>query len=172
MMSLASFRVLIDFKFGAKLFSGTNYSAYSSGLHKNTLPGRTKETPNGIVIGKGVMWDEATQTYVPNTVGVEASTYYGKITENNIAEEFVYDASFIKLREISLGYNVPQSFLSKLKVIKGMNVSLVARNLWTILKHTDNIDPESAYNTSNGQGLELNGYPSTRNIGFNVNIKF
>ena len=167
-----SLSFLVDFKFGAKLFSGTNFTAYSSGLHKNTLPGRTKEAPNGIVVGKGVMWNEATNTYVPNTVGVEASTYYGKITENNIAEEFVYDASFIKLREISLGYNFPKSILSKLKVVKGMNVSLVARNLWTILKHTDNIDPESAYNTSNGQGLELNGYPSTRNIGFNVNIKF
>ena len=163
---------LIDFKFGAKLFSGTNYSAYSSGLHKNTLPGRTKEAPNGMVIGKGVMWDETTQAYVPNTIGVEASTYYGKITENNIAEEFVYDASFIKLRELSLSYQFPKSILSHLKVVKEMNVSLVARNLWTLMKHTDNIDPESAYNTSNGQGLELNGYPSTRNIGFNVNIKF
>ena len=126
----------------------------------------------GMVIGKGVMWDETSQTYIPNTIGVEASTYYGKITENNIAEEFVYDASFIKLREISLGYQFPKNILSYLKVVKEMNVSLVARNLWTIMKHTDNIDPESAYNTSNGQGLELNGYPSTRNIGFNVNIKF
>jgi hypothetical protein len=103
---------------------------------------------------------------------VEASTYYGKITENNIAEEFVYDASFIKLRELSLSYQFPKSIPSHLKVVKEMNVSLVARNLWTLMKHTDNIDPESAYNTSNGQGLELNGYPSTRNIGFNVNIKF
>ena len=55
---------------------------------------------------------------------------------------------------------------------KGLSVSLVGRNLWTILKHTDNIDPESAYNNTNGQGLELNGYPATRNIGFNVNVKF
>ena len=53
-----------------------------------------------------------------------------------------------------------------------MSVSLVGRNLWTILKHTDNIDPESAYNNTNGQGLEFNGYPATRNVGFNVNVKF
>ena len=66
----------------------------------------------------------------------------------------------------------PQSVLNKMKVVKGLSVSLVGRNLWTILKHTDNIDPESAYNNTNGQGLELNGYPATRNVGFNVNVKF
>ena len=163
---------LIDFKFGAKLFSGTNYSAYSAGLHKNTLAGRTKEDPNAMIVGNGVMWDEASGKYVPNTVGVQASTYYGKICSNNIAEEFIYDASFIKLREVSLGYEFPQSTLKGLKVVKGLNLSLVGRNLLTLLKHTDNIDPESAYNNSNGQGLELNGYPATRNIGFNVNVKF
>ncbi|MCC8144835.1 MAG: hypothetical protein LUD02_06400 [Tannerellaceae bacterium] len=58
------------------------------------------------------------------------------------------------------------------KYIKGATISIVGRNLWTILKHTDNIDPESSINNTNGQGLELNGYPMTRNIGFNVNVKF
>ena len=163
---------LFDFKFGAKLFSGTNLSAYSNGLHKNTLVGRTKADPNATIVGKGVMWDEASQRYVPNTVGVPVSTYYSKIASNNIAEEFIYDASFIKLRELSLGYTFPKAWMNKIKYVDGVNVSLVARNLFTLLKHTDNIDPEAAYNTSNGQGLELNGYPATRNIGFNINIKF
>ena len=107
----------------------------------------------------------------------DLTTLYGLritqgISSNSIAEEFIYDASFIKLRELSLGYNLPKSFLGQNGIIKGVSLSLVARNLWTILKHTDNIDPESAYNSSNGQGLELNGYPATRSIGFNVNVKF
>jgi len=159
---------LVDMKFGAKLFSGTNYTAYSNGLHKNTLTGRTAENPNMDYVFPGI--DE--ETGQANTTAVKAYNYYGQITSQNIAEEFVYDASFIKLRELSLGYNFPQSILSKLKVVKGLTVTLIARNLWTIMKHTDNIDPEAAYNNSNGQGLELNGYPYTRNIGFNVNIKF
>ncbi|ERK38672.1 hypothetical protein HMPREF9135_1889 [Segatella baroniae F0067] len=71
-----------------------------------------------------------------------------------------------------MGYTFPKSMLSKVSFIKGLSVSLVGRNLWTIMKHTPNIDPESAVNASNGQGLELNGYPTTRNIGFNVNVKF
>ena len=162
---------LIDFKTGASIFSGTNYSLYSEGLHKNTLIGRTIDDPRGSIVGAGVMLD-ASGNYVPNTVAVNAQDYYQGICNNNIAEEFVYNASFIKLRELSFGYEFPQTILNKMKVVKGLNVSLVGRNLWTILKHTDNIDPESAYNNSNGQGLELNGYPATRSVGFNVNVKF
>ena len=116
--------------------------------------------------------DDGNGNYVPNTVGVDAQTYYQGITSNNIAEEFVYNASFLKLRELSIGYEFPKTLLGKIKAVKGLNVSLVGRNLWTIVKHTDNIDPESAYNNSNGQGLELNGYPATRSVGFNVNVKF
>lgn len=166
-----SLSFLLDFKVGAKLFSGTNYSLYGEGLHKNTLIGRTAENPGGEVVGAGVMLD-GSGNYVANNVKVDAQTYYNGIANNNIAEEFVYNANFLKLRELSVGYEFPSNLLSKLKVVKAMNVSLVGRNLWTIIKHTDNIDPEAAYNNSNGQGLELNGYPATRSIGFNVNVKF
>ena len=165
-----SLSFLIDFKFGADIFSGTNYQLVSSGMHKKTLKGREND-PVGKIVGEGVMLDSS-GNYVPNTVGVSAQEYWQGITTSQIAEEFIYDASFIKLRELSFGYNFPQSLLNKMKVVKGLNVSLVARNLWTIMKHTDNIDPESAYNNSNAQGLELNGYPATRSIGFNVNVKF
>lgn len=161
---------LVDFKAGAKLFSGTNYTLYSSGLHKNTLEGRGADG-KGTIVGQGVMLD-ASGEYVPNTVAVKAQDYWNGIVDNTIAEEFVYNASFIKLRELSLGYTFPKSMLGQNSVVKGLSVSLTARNLWTILKYTDNIDPESAYNNTNGQGLELNGYPATRNIGFNVNVKF
>jgi len=155
---------LLDFKLGAKLFSGTNYSLYSTGLHKNTLEGRV-----GGVSVSGV--DLSGNSFSKS--GIDAQTYWKWIADQNITEEFVYDASFLKLRELSFGYNFSKSFLaSKVPFIKSMSVSLVGRNLWTIVKHTPNIDPESAYNNSNGQGLELNGYPATRNVGFNLNVKF
>ena len=164
---------LLDFKAGASIFSGTNYSLYSEGLHKGTLVGRTPDNPSGAgFVGQGVMMDADGNIVGENTVAVRAQDYHQAITSNNIAEAFVYNANFLKLRELSFGYTFPQSILSKMKVVKGLSVSLVGRNLWTIIKHTDNIDPESAYNNSNGQGLELNGYPATRNIGFNVNVKF
>ena len=161
---------LLDFKAGAKIFSGTNYSLYGAGLHKNTLQGRGDDG-KGKIVGEGVMMNKEGE-YVANTESVTANEYWTGITKNNIAEEFLYNASFIKLRELSLGYTFPQSILGKQNVIKGLSLSLVGRNLWTLLKHTDNIDPESAYNNSNGQGLELNGYPATRSVGFNLNLKF
>ena len=155
---------LLDFKLGAKLFSGTNYSLYSAGLQKNTLQGR-----EGGMSVTGV--DENGNSFSKS--GIDAQTYWKWISDQNITEEFVYDASFLKLRELSFGYNFPKSFLaSKVPFVKSLSVSLVGRNLWTIIKHTPNIDPESAYNNSNGQGLELNGYPATRNVGFNLNVKF
>ena len=163
-----SLSMLIDYKFGADLFSGSNYQAYNSGYHKNTLIGRTTDAPFGKFIFPGI--DETTGQ--ANQVAVTAQNFYQEICKQNIAEEFVYDASFIKLRELSLTYQFPTSLLTKLKYVKGLTISLIGRNLWTIMKHTDNIDPEAAYNNSNGQGLELNGYPYQRNVGFNVNLKF
>jgi len=160
----------VDFKFGGHLFSGTNYGLVNNGLHKKTVAGRGADG-KGTIVGEGVMLD-ANGNYVKNTVAVTPETYWQGVAKNNIAEEFMYDASFIKLRELSLAYSIPQSFFGKSKLVKGITVSLVGRNLWTIMKHTDNIDPESAYNNSNGQGLELNGYPTTRNVGFNLNVKF
>ena len=162
--------LLVDFKFGAKLFSATNWYLTYYGMHKKTLQGR--ETGGaGTITGNGVMQD-ANGTYVKNNVEITAQNYWMGLANNNIAEEFLYDASFIKLREVSLGYDFSKCIPGKQRFVKGLNVALVARNLWTILKHTDNIDPESAYNNTNGQGLELNGYPATRSIGFNVNVKF
>ena len=169
---------LIDFKAGADLFSGSNYSFYGEGLHKETLKGREsnytvsgyKQASDGTLTPVDITIVASGANTAANQVN--AQDYYSGIAGNNIAEEFIYNASFIKLRELSFGYTFPKSMLGKQKAIKGLSISLVGRNLWTILKHTDNIDPESAYNNTNGQGLELNGYPAQRSVGFNVNIKF
>ena len=83
----------------------------------------------------------------------------------------MYDASLIKLRAMTLGYTLPLKTLQG-RFIKGVNVALVGRNLWTIMKHTPNIDPESSLNNTNGQGLELSGFPALRSYGLNVNMKF
>lgn len=158
-----SLAVLIDFKYGAKIYSGTNLLLYNYGLQKTTLQGR-----EGGYVGKGVLPDGH-----PNTTAVNAQTYFQDLSVlgDQIAEEFIYDASFIKLRSVSLAYSLPHSIL-KSGFIKGVNISLVARNLATLMKHTPNIDPESNLNNTNGQGLELSGYPAVRSMGINVNLKF
>ncbi|MCR5131346.1 MAG: SusC/RagA family TonB-linked outer membrane protein [Prevotella sp.] len=158
---------LLDAKFGAKIFSGTNYQLYYYGMHEETLNGRTASNPVGSITVDGI--DEATGAQ--NTTAVSSYDYYRAICNNSIGEEFVYDASFIKLRELSFGYNF-KDLIKNVPFIQDLSVSIVARNLLTLMKHTPNIDPESSLNNTNGQGLELNGYPTTRNIGFNVNVKF
>ncbi|HEY6901266.1 MAG TPA: hypothetical protein VI233_11505, partial [Puia sp.] len=156
--------LLIDFKFGAKIYSGSNLLLYYYGLHKATLTGR-----EGGFIGKGV-----SSGGHPNTIAVPAQQYFQDISAggtDHIAEEFVYDAGFIKWRSLSLAYTFPSTQFRKTPV-KGLTVSFIGRNLATLLKHTPNIDPESSINNTNGQGLELTGYPPVRSWGLNVNCKF
>lgn len=150
---------LIDGKFGAVLYSGTNAYANNRGLLKSTLEGR--ETG---IVGQGV-----NENGEPNTVRVPAQQYYQRLF--NIADPFVYDADFLKLRQVVIDYSIPARWFGRTP-FKGASIALVGRNLAILMKHTPNIDPESTYNNSNAQGLELAGVPPTRTVGVNVNLKF
>ncbi len=156
--------ILIDAKFGGVIFLGTQALAYRYGLAKETLPGRM----TGIA-GPGVENINGGQSSTPNTKILPAETYY--VNLYNFGEPFVYSSDFIKLRSLSLDY----SFSPKLfhtPVFKSAVLSLVGRNLWTIMKHTPNIDPETTYNNGNAQGLEFASTPLTRSLGLNLNLKF
>ena len=86
---------------------------------------------------------------------------------------FVYDNSYIKCREITLSYQVPNSWLLKnLKWVKGASISFVTRNPFIVWKKIPNIDPDSNYNNTTGMGLEYGSLPSRKSYGFNVNLKF
>ncbi len=152
--------VLLDGKFGGKIASATNNFAYATGLHKNTLVGRESG-----VVGKGV-----TEDGHPNEVNVPAQQYYYYLA-NNITEEFIFDASFLKLRQVVLGYSLPKRIVDKTP-FTGLSFSLVARNLATLISHVPIVDPESAYTTGNIQGFEMLSLPATRSWGVNLNIKF
>ena len=99
------------------------------------------------------------QTYWQN-VGGRGSLY---------AEEFLYDGSFIKLREMTLGYNVPSDIFGN-NFINKLRISLVGRNLFILHKNTDGFDPESTFNSGNAQGIEAFAFPSTRSLGVNINL--
>ncbi len=94
---------------------------------------------------------------------------------NSSTEWQIYDATVYRLREITLGYDLPKSIFGK-SPIKGINVSLSGRNLWylapNVPKYT-NFDPEvNSFGSSNIQGIELSAAPTTRRFGFNINVKF
>lgn len=139
---------LIDTKLGGKIFAGDEYYAYINGLSKATLPGReTGFGPNGVTT---------------------AENYYTTLA-NNYSGQFVQNASFIKFRQFTLGYNFPASMFNN--KIQGINLSLVGRNLFYLMKKTTDIDPESSYGTIS-QGLQLGDQLPTRTFGLSLNVKF
>jgi outer membrane receptor protein involved in Fe transport len=158
-----SLSALIDTKQGNSVFSVTNTWGNYAGTLASTLDGRE----DGIVVENSVKADGT-----PNDKVVTAEEYYKSKYVNSLHEPSVYDASFVKLREVVLGFNLPDKLFGKTSV-KGASISLVGRNLWIISKKTPNIDPETAFGTTNGQqGLEFGQIPSTRSIGVNINFSF
>ena len=154
---------LIDIRTGADLFSGTNLNAYSRGLHQNTLEGRE----NGLTF-TGVDQEGEQQTF--EIAPEDVQDYYQRLA-SDITEEFIYDASFAKLRSVQIGYRLPRTVLDKTPFTSA-NVSLVGRNLLLLWSNVENTDPESTYNTSNSQGLEWFGLPQYRSYGVNVSLRF
>lgn len=157
-----TFSFLLDSKFGGVMYSATNsYGAYY-GLHKNTVENGIRES--------GIEVTGVDQTGEPFSRVVDAETYFKGIAFS-ITDEYVYKADFIKLRQFNVGYSVPGALLAKTP-FQSANVSFVARNLFLIYSTIDNVDPESNYNTTNGQGLENFGVPPTRSYGLNLSLRF
>ncbi|QJB33371.1 SusC/RagA family TonB-linked outer membrane protein [Chitinophaga oryzae] len=157
-----SLGVLIDSRWGNKLYSGTNDYGYYFGLQKATLDGRS----GGVTIKAQ---DPNDPTKYTDKV-VDAQDYYQNIAFN-IAEPFIYSGAFVKLRQVILTYSLPSATLNKTP-FTGASLSFVARNLWIIYKDVPNVDPESTYSNGAGQGAELLGYPQSRSFGLNLNVKF
>ncbi|MEI7830064.1 MAG: SusC/RagA family TonB-linked outer membrane protein [Prolixibacteraceae bacterium] len=155
--------VLIDTKQGGDMYSMTTTWGRYAGALKETLIGR-----EGGVVGVGVMAD-GSGGYKTNTVVATAEAFNKAAYSQNIAYSSVFDASYIKLREIKFGYTFKNSWTLP---IKDLNISLVARNLAILSTKVPHIDPETAFSSGNVQGLEFGQLPSARSIGFNIGFKF
>lgn len=193
-----SLSILLDMKFGADVYSMTMMQAYTSGISKGTLAGRegwnkseqereaagikaADWTPTGGYLAEGVrvqtddkgnpvMDANGKVQYVKNDVFVNPYNYWNNLKDNT-PEPFIYDNSYIKLREMSLSYTLPKKLLMKTP-IESVTLSAYGRNLWLIYTKLKNIDPESSYNNGNGQGFEYGSLPSRRTFGFGLNVKF
>lgn len=184
--------VLVDAHIGGKIYSGTNATGTYTGVLASTLPGRGAENggltyyknaagkavqitpgvaaPAGSTIyDDGMIFKGSLADGSQNNTIIPASQYYKAF--NNIDEASVYSATYIKLREIKLGYTLPDQWIKSIG-LQSATISAVGRNLFILHKNVPNIDPESAFNTGNGQGLEDLGLPTVRTIGFNLNFKF
>lgn len=179
-----SLSALIDFKFGGDIFSGTNNRLTQAGFTKMSLQGREGEEP---LVVKGVIQsvdaddvpivdengDPVYEPFEYTLTPQEASSYWGDVggETNAKTDLFIYDASFIKLRQVTVGYSLPRNILAKTP-LRSVRISFIGRNLAIIHKNTPNIDPESGYSSGNGQGLEYFGFPSTRSYGVDLKLQF
>ena len=164
--------VLSDFKFGGDIYSGTEVNLTSWGLHKQTLAYREGGMPITGVIQTGTGTDgKAIYAPLSMTLNQEQTRNYWGNLSSRAQENFMYDASFIKLRQVSLEYSLPSSLLNKTP-LSTVAISFVARNLAIIYRNTDNIDPEASYTSSSGQGIDQFTMPGTRSYGFNVRVVF
>jgi hypothetical protein len=128
----------------------------------NTLQGREVDWNNPGIVVKGI--DRATGQ--PNTTNVTSEQYFQSLWLIN--QEYTYDDSYVKLREVRVGYDLPASLAARFSA-QGINVALVGRNLWTH-SNVPNIDPEFTYNTGNAQGLEYAPLPTNRSIGITLQV--
>lgn len=151
----------VDARMGGQLWSATNRFGTYAGILQSTLRGREVSPTNPGIDITGVDADGK-----PVTSHVTAEDYFKTI--DGIEEYFVYDASFVKLREVRLGWDVPPSLTRRLSGYR-VGVALIGRNLLTH-SNAPNIDPETAFSSGNSQGIEFGQLPATRSIGFQLNV--
>lgn len=182
-----SFSALFDVKVGADLYSMSARASYESGKALETLAGREEWyrseeqrkaagfpkgspdwKPTGGFVAPGVI-DNGDGTYRPNDIYVNPEDYWMSVCRN-APSAFIFDNSYVKCREMTLSYRLPEKWLKK--VVQAATVSFVARNPFIVWKNIPNIDPDSNYNNTTGMGLEYGSLPSRRSYGFNINVKF
>lgn len=188
------FSFLIDASIGGSIYSGTNRTGNYTGVLAQTLPGRGSENggieyyyagndtktpriplnggtaPSGVTVyDDGMIFQGVLENGNPNTTILSAQEYYK--ASYNINEAYVYKADYIKFREIKLTYTFNKNLLKNIG-LQGANISAFGRNLFFIYKDAPNIDPETAFNTGNAQGLESLALPTTRSFGVNLNLQF
>ncbi|MCQ9640169.1 SusC/RagA family TonB-linked outer membrane protein [Chryseobacterium sp. WG14] len=153
---------LIDIQQGGKYFSTTHMWGMNNGMLEETALGGNREA--------GVILPGVKENGAPNDIRLDAPTW-GKSYYNTVDAQNVFDASYIKLRDITLSYDLPKSFIGN--SIQGIRVSAFARNLFAWNLAFKGVDPENtSYGSGNIQGLEGGSLPSTRMYGVNVNFKF
>ena len=175
---------LIDFQLGGEIYShglayrdlmGTSveslrgreewYSTHQGVLNGDPIPG---------VIPKGFVEDGVNvNTGAKNDVPVEPMIRtLNTIWFNKIISDYILDASNIRLRELSLGYDLPKSVLTKTPLTR-VNVSLVGRNLFLFYNAAKHFDPESGFNASSiGNAFETTSMPATRSYGVSLTVNF
>ncbi|ELR71357.1 TonB-dependent receptor [Fulvivirga imtechensis AK7] len=151
---------LVDFQKGGVIHSTSLQWAAYSGMLPKTAEGNIRE--------EGMIINGVTETGENNTVAVDPQVYYQTVW--SVAAPNVYDASFIKLREVRLGYTLPQRLMGNLP-FRDVTLAFFGRNLGVLYSKIPYLDPQVVTGTGNVQGLENAQVPPTRSLGFNLSFK-
>lgn len=169
-----SLTAMFDMRFGGSIMSVSEGMATSVGTSERTLNRGEYKDISGVkdyyMVVPGVKEDGSI-----NDIPVSAQAYYSTIgiykSQKGYAEEFIHSASYIKLKELSLGYSFPQRMLKKTP-FTALKLSFVARNLCFLMKHTPG-NPDGGYDTTMfSQALDFAAVPYTRTFGFSINVGF
>ncbi|HEU4748084.1 MAG TPA: SusC/RagA family TonB-linked outer membrane protein [Gemmatimonadaceae bacterium] len=157
-----SLNTLLDVRKGGNLYSVTNLFGDYAGVLESSLLGRETDWDSPGVLVEGLLLDGSA-----NTRRITAEQYFHSLFRHT--EKYVYDAGYVKLREVRVSYNLPEAWANRIMGAREASFALTGRNLkmWT---NVPNIDPEFAYSSRNDQGIEVNMSPNPRSIGFNLRI--
>ncbi|GAA5030185.1 SusC/RagA family TonB-linked outer membrane protein [Marivirga lumbricoides] len=161
--------VLFDFRYGGIIASRTRSLGSTSGVLKETLVGREEG-----IIGDGIVniGTAENPNYVENTTRVSANSYYNGIFSRGNEESSIYDASYIKLRQLSLYYNLSKGLCERIG-FQSIKLGFIGSNL-LLFTENPHVDPE--LNASQGRnivyGVDDMSYPSTRSFGFSIKTQF
>ncbi|CAN5464630.1 SusC/RagA family TonB-linked outer membrane protein [soil metagenome] len=159
---------LLDWKDGGVLYSQSVAAARSGGRAQETLSNR-----DGSIIDIGVICSNGECR--PNDVpAVSMQSFWGALHSGSVQEAGTFDASYVKLREVVLGFDLPQSVLQRTP-FGSATIALEGRNLALLYSRIPHIDPETnlfGSGTVGGAGYEFNNLPSTRQLGVNINVTF
>lgn len=161
-----TFSFLIDVRQGGDIFSTDMYYGLATGLYPETAMGEVRE--------KGIVWEGVNPNGQVNTTVTANPSAFGSLDgyARMPASRFVYDGSFVKLREAAIGYRIPKSVLAS-TFINEAKISLVGRNLWIIHKNLPYADPEASVGGGiRTYGFSIGSLPTTKDFGLNVTFKF
>ncbi|MES2274662.1 MAG: SusC/RagA family TonB-linked outer membrane protein [Bacteroidota bacterium] len=171
-----SLSFLIDIRKGGSIFSNDLAYGLADGIYPLTayLNDLGKPVRNSLTDGGGFIRPGVTESGQPNTVRVSGENYgdFGDGAGLLPLKEFVYDASYVKLREAVIGYSLPKSTLRRLGPVKDVTFQLIGRNLWIIHKNIPYADPEDGLSAGNLQGIQEGSYPATRTFALNLKVTF
>jgi len=169
-----AFNFLIDVKKGGDVYSLDQQYGHTTGIYESTVSNNHNGVPQRepVAQGGGILLDGVKQDGTPNNVTASVTGTDGYYFYNSMPQQqYVYDASYVKLREIGLSYKLPKRFLEN-TFISNMVFALNGSNLWIIHKNLPYADPEAGASSGNLQGFQTGVLPTTKEYSFTMKVQF